>query len=534
MALANANKQCKAAILSLPMELAPTLDDMLQVPTLNREALRKRYHWKFLPQGMKNSAFVCQQYLSFLLSPVRAAVGEAIILHYMDEVLVCAPNDDLLSQVLDLTIDSLVAAGFELQEEKIQRMPPWKHLGLETGKRTIVPQKLAVKNIIKTLADVQQLCGSLNWVLSLENNELPVILTVTFTDNYLERTAGVRQIEMKELKIQGYEVSSAFQQKSPDVIVKDPATRETKSPHDLVTWGCGYTYVSTPPGPKLRIATSQFQRNKGFRDQGILILFQRPVQCKLSQKINLRQINNIIEAIGFLQPGMPSLTMLPQNWKLAVIDIKDCFFQIPLHPDNAPRFAFSVPTISRETPRKRCHWWVLLQGMKDRPVIWQWYVASLLSPIRAAVEKAIIHHYMDGVLVCARSDDVLTHALDLTISALIVAELKLQESKIQRMPPWRYLGLELGKRTIVLQKFANKTKIKTLADVHQLCGALNWVRPWLGLTTEDLAPLFELLKGGEELSSSRVLTLEAEKALEKVQNIMSMRQANWYEPDLPF
>ncbi|RMC17976.1 hypothetical protein DUI87_04850 [Hirundo rustica rustica] len=62
---------------------------------------------------------------------VRAAVGEAIILHYMDDVLVCAPNDDLLSHALDLTIDSLVAAGFELQEEKIQRMPPWKYLGLE-------------------------------------------------------------------------------------------------------------------------------------------------------------------------------------------------------------------------------------------------------------------------------------------------------------------------------------------------------------------------------------------------------------------
>ncbi|RMB95353.1 hypothetical protein DUI87_28340 [Hirundo rustica rustica] len=51
----------------------------------------------------------------------------------MDDVLVCAPNDDLLSHVLDLTIDSLVAAGFKLQEEKIQRMLPWKYLGLEIG-----------------------------------------------------------------------------------------------------------------------------------------------------------------------------------------------------------------------------------------------------------------------------------------------------------------------------------------------------------------------------------------------------------------
>ncbi|RMC19299.1 hypothetical protein DUI87_03906 [Hirundo rustica rustica] len=145
MALTNANQQCKAAILSLPTEPVPTLDDMLHiplhpddapcfafsVPTLNQEAPRKRYHWKFLPQGMKNSPSVCQWYLSSLLSPVHAAVGEAIILHYVDDVLVCAPNDDLLSHTLDLTIDSLVAAVFELQEEKIQRMPPWKYLGLE-------------------------------------------------------------------------------------------------------------------------------------------------------------------------------------------------------------------------------------------------------------------------------------------------------------------------------------------------------------------------------------------------------------------
>lgn len=43
-------------------------------------------------------------------------------------------------------------------------------------------------------------------VPSLENNGFPVILPVTFIDNYLERTTGVRKIEIKEPKIQGYEV----------------------------------------------------------------------------------------------------------------------------------------------------------------------------------------------------------------------------------------------------------------------------------------------------------------------------------------
>ncbi|RMC21026.1 hypothetical protein DUI87_01882 [Hirundo rustica rustica] len=249
---------------------------------------------------------------------------------------------------------------------------------------------------------------------------------------------------------------------------------------------------------------------------------------------DLRQINKVIEDMGSLQPGMPSPTMLPQNWKLAVIDIKDCFFHIPLHPDDAPRFAFSVPIIKREAPRKRYHWCVLPQGLKVSPIICQWYVASLLSPIRVAAEKAIIHHYMDDVLVCSPTDDVLSHALDLTINALVVAGFELQEDKVQRMPPWRYLGLEIGKRTIVLQKLEIKAKIEALADAYQLCGALNWVRPWLGLTTEDLAPLFNLLKGGEELSSPRELTPEAKDALGKVQHLMFTRQAHRCDPDLSF
>ncbi|RMC16699.1 hypothetical protein DUI87_06639 [Hirundo rustica rustica] len=265
-----------------------------------------------------------------------------------------------------------------------------------------------------------------------------------------------------------------------------------------------------------------------------VFVIKKPGKDKWQLLHDLRQINNVIEDMGSLQPGMPSPTMLPQNWQLAVIDIKDCFFQIPLHPDDAPCFAFLVPTINRAAPRKRYHWRVLPQGMKNSPVICQWFVASLLSPVRAAADKAIIHHYMDDVFVCAPNDDVLSHALDLTITALIAAGFELQEEKVQRMPPWQYLGLEISKRTIVPQKLEIKTKVSTLADLHQLCGALNWVRPWLGLTTEDLAPLFNLLKGGEELSSPRTLTPEAKRALEKVQDCMSTRQAHRCDPGLPF
>ncbi|RMC03834.1 hypothetical protein DUI87_19587 [Hirundo rustica rustica] len=197
-----------------------------------------------------------------------------------------------------------------------------------------------------------------------------------------------------------------------------------------------------------------------------VFVIQKPGKDKWRLLQDLRQINNVIEDMGSLQPGMPSPTMLPQNWQLAVIDIKDCFFQIPLHPDDAPRFAFSVPTINREAPRRRYHWRVLPQGMKNSPVICQWYVASLLSPVRAAAGQAIIYHYMDDVLVCAPNDDMLSHVLGLTVDdALVAAGFELQEEKVQWMPPWKYLGLEIGRRTIVPQKLAIRTKAKLS---HQL------------------------------------------------------------------
>ncbi|RMC01156.1 hypothetical protein DUI87_22247 [Hirundo rustica rustica] len=45
----------------------------------------------------------------------------------------------------------------------------------------------------------------------------------------------------------------------------------------------------------------------------------------------------------------------------------------------------------------------------------------------------------------------------------------------QRTPPWKYLGLQIAARTIVLQKLEIECNPKTLADLHSLCGSLNWI-----------------------------------------------------------
>ncbi|NWI46772.1 POK18 protein, partial [Picathartes gymnocephalus] len=208
---------------------------------------------------------------------------------------------------------------------------------------------------------------------------------------------------------------------------------------------------------------------------------------------DLRQINSVIEDMGPLQPGMPSPTMLPKNWKLAVIDIKDCYFQIPLHPADARRFAFSVPSINREAPMRRFHWRVLPQGMKNSPTICQWYVARILSPIRAATKDTIILHYMDDILICTPENQKLEKTLELVKKALLQYGFEIQQDKVQLTPPWRYLGLTISQRTIVPQALEIQHEVKTLRDLHKLCGSLNWIRPWLGISTEVMAPIFQLL-----------------------------------------
>ncbi|NXD03491.1 POK19 protein, partial [Certhia familiaris] len=47
------------------------------------------------------------------------------------------------------------------------------------------------------------------------------------------------------------------------------------------------------------------------------------------------------------------------------------------------------------------------------------------------------------------------------------------------------------------------SKIKNLQDLQQLLGEINWMRPILGIANDDLAPLFNLLRGDSDIKSPR-------------------------------
>ena len=96
----------------------------------------------------------------------------------------------------------------------------------------------------------------------------------------------------------------------------------------------------------------------------------------------LRTINTIMIPMGALQPGLPSAAMVPKDWAIMIIDIQDCFFTIPFHPDDRQRFAFSIPSINNQSPAQWYQWKVLPQGMMNAPMVCQFVVDKILHPIR--------------------------------------------------------------------------------------------------------------------------------------------------------
>lgn len=89
---------------------------------------------------------------------------------------------------------------------------------------------------------------------------------------------------------------------------------------------------------------------------------------------DLRAVNTIIQPKRVLQPGLPSPAIIPSTWPIIVIDIKDCFFTIPLAEQDKESFTFSVPLTNNQEPLSRYQWRVLPQGMISSPTICQYFI----------------------------------------------------------------------------------------------------------------------------------------------------------------
>ena len=155
---------------------------------------------------------------------------------------------------------------------------------------------------------------------------------------------------------------------------------------------------------------------------------------------DLRAINEQMHPLRAVQRGLPVLSVLPKNWSLIIIDIKDCFFSIPLYPADRPRFAFTVPSVNHMEPDKRFQWKVLPQGMTNSPTMCQLYVQEALRPLRERFPQLFVVHYMDDVLMCHEDLKVLKKAYPLLLKNLQLWGLQIAAEKVQIADTGQFLG----------------------------------------------------------------------------------------------
>ncbi|KFV12524.1 hypothetical protein N340_13347, partial [Tauraco erythrolophus] len=214
---------------------------------------------------------------------------------------------------------------------------------------------------------------------------------------------------------------------------------------------------------------------------------------------DLRKVNEMMATMGTLQPGLPSPTVIPMQWGIVVMDLKDCFFTIPLANQDMEKFAFTVPSVNNSEPAKRYHWKVLPQGMKNSPTVCQWFVAKASSRVQAAFPSGYCYRYMDAILLAAPSQVMLAEMEAEAQKSLQYHGLVIAPEKVQRQQPWLYLGMKVLDQTVMPQPIRLQIHIKTLNDVQKLAGMINWVRPYLGLTCSKLQLLLELLKEDSDI-----------------------------------
>lgn len=160
----------------------------------------------------------------------------------------------------------------------------------------------------------------------------------------------------------------------------------------------------------------------------------------------------------------------------------------------------------------RYHWAVLPQEMMNSPTVCQTCVAKALAPVRKQYSKTYTYHYMDNILVAAPTESLTHEIIQRLRQELQTSGLQIAPEKIQVEAPWKYLGWKIIQQTIQPQAITITQEVKTLNDLQKFIGNINWIRNYCGINNQVLSPLFNLLKGDNDINVPRQLTKEAKTA----------------------
>ena len=107
------------------------------LPSANFTQPYKRFHWKVLPQRMKNSPTLCQKFVDQAVQNVRKKYKDVYLIHYIDDILATHKDRALLQQILSKLIQALENWGLKIAPDKIQVNPPFSYLGRVLNTHTV-------------------------------------------------------------------------------------------------------------------------------------------------------------------------------------------------------------------------------------------------------------------------------------------------------------------------------------------------------------------------------------------------------------
>lgn len=247
---------------------------------------------------------------------------------------------------------------------------------------------------------------------------------------------------------------------------------------------------------------------------------------------DLRAVNAQLVQFGPVQQGGPSLAAVPRGWPLVVIDLKDCFFSIPLAEQDREAFAFTVPVRNNQGPAQRFQWKVLPQGMACSPTICQLVVNTIIAPVRRDMPDCQIVHYMDDLLLAAPTGSQL-QALEARVSGTLTgAGFTISQEKVQRGPGIEFLGYKFGSSTVIPEGLEIKPHVTNLWDVQKLVGAIQWVRGALGIPPRLMKPFYDQLKGSDP-RERREWTPEMDAAWREILSLCSTASLSRWTPGIP-
>lgn len=115
------------------------------IPSVNHKRPCKRYQWKVLPQGMKNSPTLCQKFVDLAIQPIREKFPEPYLIHYMDDILIGHKQQEVTHQVLKELTESLIYYGLLIAPDKIQQTRPLHYLGHVIKDECVTSQHLQIR-----------------------------------------------------------------------------------------------------------------------------------------------------------------------------------------------------------------------------------------------------------------------------------------------------------------------------------------------------------------------------------------------------